>query len=147
MTDTTRGSTPSTPDVHWRAVGLGAALSVAATLVAILLVATRGPGVWGMALAGTLFLLLAGLAAGALTRSPEPLNGALIGVLYFGAFVLVMFIGSATDTLPDPLPGLEVGDSTFFFAWPLTQVLVPTLGAMLGGRLPRRQPHPPPTID
>ncbi len=139
MTDTTPGSTPSTADVHWRAVGLGAALSVAATLVVILLVAGRGH-VWWIALAGTLFLLLAGLAAGAAARSPEPLNGALIGILYFGTFVLVMFAGAATDTLPDPLPGLEVGDSTFFFAWPLAQILFPTLGAMLGGRLAARQP-------
>ncbi|MBI2912255.1 MAG: hypothetical protein HYY05_08930 [Chloroflexi bacterium] len=131
MTETPK---PPMRDVHWRAVGLGYAASAAATLVLALLTATWGPGAWGIALSGTVFLLLAGLAAGALARSAEPLNGALIGILYLGTFALIMFVGSATDTLPDPLPGLEVGDSTFFFAWPLAQILVPTLGAMLGGR-------------
>ena len=72
-------------------------------------------------------------------RTAEPLNGAFIAVFYFGTAALVIFSAEFLGVLPDPLPALPRGDSTFFFVWPLEQLAAGTLGAMLGGWLWERR--------
>ena len=130
-------------DIAWSAVWLGYALALAGTLAAAgwgLVVA--GKGMWWVTNWGALLLFIGAAAAGFAARTPEPLNGAYIAVLYFGSVTLVVFAGEFLGVLPDPLPGLPRGDSTFYFVWPLEQLAAATLGAMAGGWL-RRRAKPP----
>ncbi len=123
-----------TRDIAWRPVFAGFTLALLGTLlVGGWGLAFAGRGMWWVANWGLAFLLAAGALAGYLARSSEPLNGAYIAVLYFGTATLAIFAGEFLGILPDPLPGLPRGDSTFFFVWPLAQLAAATLGAMLGG--------------
>ena len=123
-------------DIAWRAVGLGYALALGGTLGAALWgLAAAGKGMWWVANWGALSLFIGAAAAGFAARSAEPLNGAYIAVLYFGTAILIVFGGEFLGVLPDPLPGLPRGDSTFYFVWPLEQLAAATLGAIAGGWL------------
>jgi len=66
------------------------------------------------------------------------LNGAFIAVFYFSIAAAAIFGGEFLGVLPDPLPGLPRGDSTFFFVWPLEQLAAGTVGAAAGGWLRQR---------
>lgn len=121
-------------DVAWRAVWSGFAIALAGTLmVGGSGLAFAGQGMWWVAYCGVASLFGGGVAAGWLARTAEPLNGAFIAVFYFGTVALTVFVGEFLAVLPDPLPGLPRGDSTFYFVWPLEQLAAGTLGAMLGG--------------
>lgn len=122
-------------DVHWKAVRTGYGLALAGTLVVGLPLFLWDGNIWWVAVAGVASLYGGGLLAALLSGTPEPLNGALVGLAYFATVAVVLFAGAATDALPDPLPGLPKGDSTFFMAWPLGQVAASTLGALSGGWL------------
>lgn len=130
MTKSTQGFRFEQRDVHWNAVANGYGLALAGTLVLGLALFLWDPNVWWIALAGVVFLYGGGLLAAFRAGSPEPLNGALVGLAYFTTVAVVVFAGAVTDALPDPLPGLPKGDSTFFMAWPLGQVAASTLGAL-----------------
>lgn len=129
------------PDIVWGAVCAGACAAVAATALAgagALYFAQNG--MWWIAVWGTGFVFAAAAWAGFRAREPEPLNGAFIAVLYCAALIVLYFAGEGLAVLPDPLPGLPRGDSTFFFVWPLALLAAATMGAMLGGRRWRRRP-------
>lgn len=129
------------PDVHWRAVVAGYAFALAGTLVLGTAPFLWDPNVWWIAAAGVVSLYGGGLLAGRVSGSPEPLNGALVGVGYFATAAVIIFAAAGTDVLPDPLPGLPKGDSTLFMAWPLGQLAASTLGALSSGWLPGRRSH------
>lgn len=138
--DTRSAGQPPPPDIAWGAVWLG----YCAALIATLIVAGWGlffgsRGMWWVAGWGTAFLFAAGFWAGYRARDAEPLNGAFIAVFYCAALIVVVFGGEFFALLPDPLPGLPRGDSTFFFVWPLAQLAASTVGAILGGALARRR--------
>ncbi len=123
-------------DIAWRAVGSGFAIALMGTLVAGGAgLAFAAQGMWWVANCGMMSLFVGGLAAGWLARTVEPLNGAFIAAFYFGTVTLVVFAGEFLAVLPDPLPGLPRGDSTFFFVWPLGQLAASTVGAAVGGWL------------
>jgi hypothetical protein len=127
-------------DIAWRAVCAGYAIAVLGTLAmggGGILFATKG--MWWVAVWGTLSLFFGALAAGIFARTAEPLNGAFIAVFYFATVALTVFVGEFLAVLPDPLPGLPRGDSTFFFVWPLAQLASGTLGAVVGGWLYARR--------
>ena len=127
-------------DIAWPAVGLGYAVALGGTLAAAGLgLSTAGKGMWWVANWGALSLFIGAAAAGFAARTAEPLNGAYIAVLYFGTVTLAVFGGEFLGVLPDPLPGLPRGDSTFYFVWPLEQLAAATLGAMAGGWLQLRR--------
>lgn len=120
-------------DIAWDAVWMGYLIAILGTL-------SLGGGllwlyqdIWWLALAGLGMLFLGGWVAGWRARTAEPLNGAFIAVFYFSATVVALFGGELAGWLPDPLTGLPRGDSTFFFVWPLGQLVASTLGAVLGG--------------
>ena len=92
-------------------------------------------GMWWVANWGLIFLFIGGFIASFVAKTAEPLNGAFTAVLYFATAALITFAGEFLGTLPDPLPGLPRGDSTFFFVWPLGQLVAATLGTVLGGWL------------
>ncbi len=121
-------------DIAWRYIWRGYALSIAGTLVLGLPLFLVERNIWLIAAAGTLSLFAGGFFAARKARTSEPLNGAFIGVLYFATFAAIAFFGAIIDKLPDPVPGLPKGDSTFFMAWPLVQLVAATIGALIGGR-------------
>ena len=123
-------------DIAWDAVWIGLMVGLLGTLAAgTWAFGFSGRGTWWAANIGTLCLFGGGLVAAYRARTAEPLNGAFIAVFYFGTVTAAIFIGEFLGVLPDPLPGLPRGDSTFFFVWPLEQLAASTLGAMAGGWL------------
>lgn len=120
-------------DIHWRGVWIGLAISLAASLAAGLPLTVLSGSVWWLAAASVLGLFGGALVAARLARSGEPLNGATIVLLYFFALALIYFPGQALEVLPDPLPGLPADDSTFFFVWPIAQIVFGTAGSLVGG--------------
>ncbi len=90
--------------------------------------------VWWLTLSGLLSLFGGGLYLGWQKREPEPLHGTLLAVIYFGLVVGFLFGGELAEKLPDPLPGLPRGDSTFFFVSPLLMLVGSVAGSVLGGR-------------
>ncbi|MBI4195735.1 MAG: hypothetical protein HY526_11730 [Betaproteobacteria bacterium] len=135
-TDTTRAHGGPNRDVAWRAVWSGFAIALAGTLIAGGGgLAFAGHGMWWVAYCGAASLFVGGVAAGWLAGTAEPLNGAFIAVFYFGTVALTIFVGEFLAVLPDPLPGVPRGDSTFFFVWPLAQLASSTVGAAVGGWL------------
>lgn len=125
---------PSTqPDIHWRGVWIGFAVSLGIGLAAGLPLTALTGSVWWLAVASLIGLFVGALAAARLAGSSEPLNGAMIVLLHFSTLALVYFPGQALELLPDPLPGLPADDSTFFFVWPIGQIVLGTLGSLVGG--------------
>ncbi|MFQ5876004.1 MAG: hypothetical protein ACE5JL_19695 [Dehalococcoidia bacterium] len=121
-------------DVHWSSVWIGYGIAVAVTLILGAVAFWAYENVWLIALGGEVALFLGGAIAARRTPAAQALNGAFIGLLYFATTIVFIFSGVMTEKLPDPLPGLPLGDSTFFFVWPLAQVLASTLGALVGSR-------------
>jgi len=95
--------------------------------------------VWWLALASVPSLLAAGFLLGWRAREPEPLYGAVLGSFYFGIVASVLFGAELAEALPDPLPGLATGDSTFFFVWPLLILVTSFVGSVAGGRTATRR--------
>ncbi|MBI3953960.1 MAG: hypothetical protein HY330_05555 [Chloroflexi bacterium] len=125
--------------LHLRALALSLGLGLAGTAAlggALFLVQQN---VWWVALGGLLSLFGAGAYLGWRSREPEPLYGVLLAVLYFGLVVAILFGGELAAALPDPLPGLAIGDSTFFFVWPLLMLVAAVAGSVLGGQQASRR--------
>lgn len=122
-------------DFRWRAVGAGYLISLAVTLLAGIPLLILAENAWLLAAAGTAALLAGGFVVGRWGgRKLAVLNGALMAILYYLTLSLAFFVGSLLELLPEPLPGLPQGDSTFYFAWPLAQLIVGIVGAAVGVR-------------
>lgn len=127
-----------------RDIGAALAISVAGTAILGGMLFLLQQNVWLMALGGMVSLLAGGAYLGRKSGEPEPLYGTLLAVLYFGMVAAILFGGELAEALPDPLPGLAIGDSTFFFVTPLIMLVASVLGSVLGGRLlvQRREERP-----
>jgi hypothetical protein len=123
------GVTVSTKPVPWRALGLALATSIVGTAVVGGALFLLQQNVWLLALGGLGSLFGGGVYLGWRSREPEPLYGALLAVMYFGLVVGILFSGELAEALPDPLPGLAIGDSTFFFVWPLLMLVAAVTGS------------------
>jgi putative membrane protein (TIGR04086 family) len=121
-------------DINWGAIWRGYALSLAGTLVIGLPLFLVERNAWLIAAAGILSLLVGGFVAARRAKTAELLNSAFVGLVYFTTFVVFIFVGAISDKLPDPLPGLPRGDSTFFMVWPLVQLLASTIGGLVASR-------------
>ena len=121
-------------DVRGRDIWLAYGASVVVTLAlgAALFVSVE-QSVWSLALAGVLGLVAGGWLVGRRRGRSDALGGTLVAILYFATVLVVLIGGTLVDVLPDPLPGLPIGDSTFFFVWPLAQLASAVVGALLGG--------------
>ncbi len=102
-------------DVHWSSVWIGYGIAIVVTLILGAVALRTYDNVWLVAVGGEVALLLGGAIAGRRARTAQALNGAFVGLLYFATTVVVIFGGVMTEKLHDPLPGLPLGDSTFFF--------------------------------
>ncbi len=137
-------SLPLPPTRLDRRVFLAAlAMSVAGTAAVGTVLFLLSESVWWFVLSSALSLLGAGFYLGWRAREPEPpLYGALLAILYFGLAVAILFGGELAEKLPDPLPGLDVGDSTFFFISPLLMLTAGFVGSILGRRAALRRKGP-----
>jgi hypothetical protein len=139
-------------DVRWRDVWSGYAVSVLGTAVLGALVLLLDENVWWVSVVTMVALVAGGSVAGFRARKIEPLNGALLACVFFGTEAAILMVGTAMEGtavgLPDPLPGLAIGDSTFFFVSPLGQLVSAVLGSLLGGWwAQRRGVFPTPSGD
>ncbi|MBI2171183.1 MAG: hypothetical protein HYU30_04070 [Chloroflexi bacterium] len=110
------------------------ALSVAGTAVLGGMLFLLQQNVWLIAMGGLAALFGAGVYLGWRSGEPEPLYSTVLAVLYFGLVVGILFGGELAEALPDPLPGLAIGDSTFFFVSPLLMLVASVAGSVAGGR-------------
>ncbi|MEE9324059.1 MAG: hypothetical protein V3U90_00685 [Dehalococcoidia bacterium] len=125
-------------NVPWRHVWIALAISVAGTTILGGGLFIIQQNVWWIALGGIVSLFGGSIYLGWRSGESEPLYGALLAILYFGPAVGILFGGMLANVEEfDPLPGLGRGDSTFFFVWPLLQLVASAAGAVIGGRLDR----------
>ncbi|MBI4297855.1 MAG: hypothetical protein HY676_04920 [Chloroflexi bacterium] len=123
-------------DIRWPAIWAGYAVATLVTLAAGLPLLAAKDSTWLLAASGSAGLLAGGLVTGKRAgRQLALLNGALLCVMYNVSVAGAFFIGSILQLLPEPLPGLPQGDSTFFFAWPLAQFVLAVAGAAVGSRM------------
>lgn len=118
----------------WRKVFVALGLSLAGTAIFGGLLFLWQQNVWWIAVAGVLSLFGGGLYLGRASGASEPLYGTLLAILYFAIVAGILFGGTLAEALPEPLPGLGIGDSTFFFVWPLLQLAGAVSGCVVGGR-------------
>lgn len=126
----------SKPRLHtmpWGHLWSALAISVVGTAVVGGVLFLLQQNIWWLAVGGLLSLFSASLYLGRRTHEPEPLYGVVLAVLYFGLVVGILFGGELAEALPDPLPGLAIGDSTFFFVSPLLMLVVSVAGSVMGG--------------
>lgn len=120
-------------DVRWRDVWLGFGVAVALTLLlGAPFFALVEQNVWWPALAGVLGLVAGGWLVARRRGRRDALGATLVAILYFATVLVVLVGGTLVELVPDPLPGLPIGDSTFFFVWPLAQLAGAVLGGVLG---------------
>lgn len=93
---------------------------------------------WWIAVASVPALVVAGFFLGWEVGEPEPLYGSILSLIYFGVVAVVLFVGTWVGKIPDPMPGLATGDSTFFFVWPLVILAAGVTGTVIGGRVVTR---------
>jgi len=135
-------ASPNTARLRSQGVLIAIGLSVTGTAILGGLLFALGQNVWLLALGGLLSLFAAGAWLGWQAKEPEPLYGALLAVVYFGLVVVILFGGELAEVLPEPLPGLAIGDSTFFFVSPLLMLVASVAGSVLGGSIGlRRRAH------
>ncbi len=120
-------------DFYWPGVGIGFLVSLILTAAIGIPLLVIFDSSWLFALISMASLFLGAFIAARMAGTSEPLNGVAIVLLHFFTLALVFFIGQAAAVLPEPLPGLDASDSTFFFSWPLGQLVLGTVGALVGG--------------
>ena len=118
----------------WRYMWIALAISIAGTAVLGGVLILIMDDVWWVAIGGAASLIGGGVHLGRVAHEPEPLYGTLLAALYYLLVVVILFGGTLIEKLPDPLPGLERGDSTFFFVFPLLMLAAGVAGSVLGGR-------------
>lgn len=123
-------------DIVWKVVWWGYSLGLIITLAVGLPLLLVAESSWVLGLAGLGGLFAGGFVVGAKVGIRTAIiNGALMGILYNLTVVVALFAGWFFELLPEPLPGLSQGDSTFFFAWPLIQFAISVVSAIVGSRL------------
>ncbi len=127
-------------DVRWIDVLYGFAVAVGGTVALAPLVLYLTGNVWWLSVASVLAVGAGGATAGIRAKQIEPLNGALLMAFVFATEATIAMIGEALEWLPEPLPGLPVGDSTFFFVSPLGQLASAVAGSLWGGWWATRSP-------
>lgn len=127
-------------DIVWKAVWRGYAISLVITLAAGVPLLLALESMWLLGAAGLVGLLGGGVVVGARAgRHVAIINSALMGIMYSMTIIVALFAGWVLELLPEPLPGLPQGDSTFFFAWPLMLFAVSIAGGIVGSRLAATQ--------
>lgn len=141
MTAAGPGPRDATPfDVRWVDVWVGFAVAAGATAVFAPLVLYLSDNSWWVSVVSILAVGAGGAVAGMRAKQIEPLNGALLMALVFATEGTIAMIGEVMEWVPEPLPGLPVGDSTIFFVSPLGQLAFAVAGSLFGGWWATRRP-------
>lgn len=127
-------------DVRWIDVWAGFAVAVGATAVLGPLVLYLSGNAWWVSVVSVLAVGAGAAVAGLRAKQIEPLNGALLMALVFATEATIAFVGEVMEWVPEPLPGLPVGDSTIFFVSPLGQLAFAVAGSLCGGWWATRSP-------
>ncbi|MDP6070844.1 MAG: hypothetical protein QGG34_04655 [SAR202 cluster bacterium] len=90
--------------------------------------------IWWIAGGSAVSLFGAAMYLGRAMAMPEPLYGTLLAALYVSIAITIILVGTLLAVLPDPFPGLEIGDSTFFFVSPLILLVSGVAGSAIGGK-------------
>ncbi len=133
MTNTLDKKNETQPDFHWKMIWQGLILSLILSLAIGVPLTISFENSWWLAWIGVASIFLSSIIAARKAGTNEPLNGAMIALLYFLIFAVVFLVGQALEFLPDPLPGLPSDDSTFSFVWPLAQIIAGVSGSLVGG--------------
>ncbi len=143
MTTAGPGPRDATPfDVRWVDVWVGFAVAAGATAVLGPLVLYLSDNSWWVSVVSILAVGAGGAVAGMRAKQIEPLNGALLMALVFTVEAAIALVGEVMEWVPEPLPGLPVGDSTIFFVSPLGQLAFAVAGSLFGGWWATRRPAP-----
>lgn len=130
------GAPQTTP---WRHIGIALGLSLVGTGLLAGALLLMLDNIWWVAAGGILSLFSGGFYLGRGIGEPEPLYGAVLAAAYVVVAVVVILIGTFLAILPDPFPGLAIGDSTFFFVSPLLMLASGVSGTIVGGVMVSRQ--------
>ncbi len=123
-------------DVIWKDVWVAFGIGFGGTLVLSgILFAVLGANMWLLALLSMVALAAGGYRLGSRTGRWEGIAATLVAILYFAVAALVIIVGFMFEVLPDPLPGLPKGNSTFYFVWPLLQLASVIGGSVVGQRV------------
>jgi hypothetical protein len=123
--------------VPWRPLGIALAWSLVSTLVVGGFLLLLLDNIWWGAAVAVAALFGGGFYVGDSTGESEPMYGSMLTGAYFGAVVAVIFAGTALEVISDPFPGLDRGDSTFFFVAPLLLLAAGVAGTIAGGEVAR----------
>ena len=134
-------SRPAAPNTPWKLVWIALAISILGTALLGGALFAIHQNVWWIALGGAASLMAGGGYLGSRSGEPEPLYGSLLAILYFGSVLIILFGGMLTEWLPDPLPGLGIGDSTFYFVSPLLMLAAAVAASVFGGKMGQREPR------
>lgn len=120
-------------DILWKDVWTGLAIAVGGSIVlGGILFAILDANMWLFVIASDIAIGVAGFRLGRKTGRWEGISATLIALFYYVAAALILLAGMMWEFIPDPLPGLPRGDSTFYFVWPLTLLACPVIGMAIG---------------
>ncbi len=134
-------SRPAVTNTPWKLVWIALAISILGTVLLGGVAFAIDRNVWWIVLGGAASLMAGGGYLGARSGEAEPLYGSLLAILYFAPVLVILFGGMLTEWLPDPLPGLGIGDSTFYFVSPLFMLAAAVAATVFGGSMGQREPR------
>lgn len=124
------------PDVLWKDVFIGLVIALVGSVVlSAVLFAATGANMWMFVIASDIAIGVAGYRLSKKTGQWEGISASLITLFYYVLSTLILLVGMMWEFLPDPLPALPRGDSTFYFVWPLTLLICSVVGMVVGQKL------------
>ncbi len=97
MTSRPEGFQNTHRDFYWRGIRAGAGISLLLTLVLGIPLMIALDSVWWMGWTGVIGIFIGGLVAGRLAQTNEPLNGAMVALIYFSIIAIVYLVGQARN--------------------------------------------------
>lgn len=125
--------------VPWRALGIALVFSLGSTLILGGGLLFLLDNIWWGAAVGVAALFGGAFYVSDRAGESEPMYGSMLTGAYFGVVVTVIFAGTALEVFSDPYPGLQVGNSTFFFVAPLLLLAGGVAGSVVGGQTASRE--------